>query len=114
MDNLAILYSGEPFLFISLGFYLLAFFGIKRLLSQDNAEAQIKILNLLWIGCLIIAVHIAITAKHPGLHYMLPAMGFTGLLNAALVFFHKTDHRYALTQAGFIIEVPLVGLRLYG
>src|SRR2546422_2201809 len=114
MDNFAILYSGEPLLFISLGFYLLAFFGIKRLLSQDNAEAQIKILNLLWIGCLIIAVQIAITAKHPGLHYMLPAMVFTGLLNAALVFLHKTDHRYALTHAVLIIGVLAVGLSLNG
>lgn len=114
MDNLAILYSGEPFLFISLGFYLLAIFGIKSLLSRGNAEPQIKILNLLWIGCLIIAVQIAITAKHPGLHYMLPAMVFTGLLNAALVFLHKTDHRYALTRAVLIVGVLVVGLSLNG
>ena len=45
--------------------------------------------RLLMVGGVVIAVQVAITVKHFALHYVLPAMVFTMLLNAGLVFLSR-------------------------
>ena len=112
VENLAVLVSGAPFLFISLGFYVLTALSLKTLAPHDSVAPPSRIPALLWIGCVIIVVQIVVTVKHPGLNYMLPSMVFTGLLNAAVVFFHQTSRAYALPRTAVLIGVLAVGLSL--
>lgn len=112
VENLVVLCSGAPFLFISLGFYVLTALGLKTLMPHDNGGSASKILDLLWIGCVIIVVQIVVTVKHPGLNYMLPSMVFTGLLNAAVVFFCQTSRVDALPCTVVLLGVLAVGLSL--
>jgi hypothetical protein len=112
VENLAVLCSGAPFLFISLGFYVLTALSLKTVVPHDSVESLSKILALLWIGCVIIVVQIVVTVKHPGLNYMLPSMVFTGLLNAAIVFFYQAGRTDALPRTVVLIGVLAVGLSL--
>ena len=85
--NLKGLILNAPFLFISLGFYMFFYFMLRINRAGEDSYLIKRGQRLLWIGCLVIFVQIAITVKHPGAHYLLSAMVFTGLLNAFIVFF---------------------------
>ena len=88
--NLAKVYSHEPGFFIAFLFYLVAATGMSVTRAPGHNAPFLKIRRLLWVGCLVLALQIAATAKHPGAHYLIPSMIFTSLLNAtSLAFLYR-------------------------
>lgn len=83
--NLSFVFSVGTPLFILLAFYLaLALALSTRLINLSGAQLG-GIRRLLLVTSLVIATQIAVTAKNPGAHYLLPAMVVTGLASAAIV-----------------------------
>ena len=104
LSNAKSLFLGEPFLFLSLAVYVIFSLFLKFNKWDSDYLLKRKIQKLLGLVCMVIFVQIAITAKHPHTHYMLPSMVATGLMNAGLVYyFLKVDHgRRALISFSLI------------
>jgi len=67
----------------------------------------------LCVGSLAIAAHVAIVAKHPDPHYLLPSIILTGLLNAAVVaILQELGARRALTLAVAALTLGVFGWSL--
>lgn len=79
-ENLLNLIQQEPFLFIFMACYLIFILIIKCLNKQKVTDNK-----LLFLGIGVIIVQYIMTAKHPGIHYMIPAITLTALLNATLM-----------------------------
>ncbi|MBI4633514.1 MAG: DUF2029 domain-containing protein [Deltaproteobacteria bacterium] len=70
-----------------------------------EAPLRNKIKKLLWIGCLIIFTQLIVTSKHPQLHYLLPSMVVTGILDAGLIYLlfnNEQQSKYKLFQIAFV------------
>lgn len=96
MDNLLGLMQKEPFLFIFLACYVL-YLVVKKYARQGVNNGDKKLLVL---GAGVIIIQIIMTVKHPGVHYMLPAITLTALLNAVLVTTLKQNPRVFRTGLG--------------
>lgn len=82
MANLLELIQKEPFIFIFLTCYLI--FLVAKNCSAKQSGTH-KSYRLLALGAIVIIVQVVMTIKHPGVHYMLPAITLTALLNAVLI-----------------------------
>lgn len=82
LQNLASLIQQEPTLFIALAFYL-SFLLVRKYRAGEVVMDPGN--RLLLVGSGVIIVQILMTVKHPGVHYLLPAVAITALLNAEMV-----------------------------
>jgi len=87
LNNLISLMEQEPSFFVLLGLYL-AYLMLRRFFGETTAGDGKK---LLMIGSLTMALQIMLTVKHPGVHYLLPAITLTAFLNAELCTLVKRD-----------------------
>ena len=103
--NAKALVFGEPLLLASCAFYLLGSLVIKDGQSRNNVIPERKTKRFLRIGCLIILTQIAVTAKHPHLHYLLPSMVLSCIMNAGLIYVLLNDEqqRHKLFSMVFVI-----------
>lgn len=79
-ENLLNLIQQEPFLFIFMACYLISIVLIKSLGKQAVTDNK-----LLKLGTCVIIIQYLMAAKHPGIHYMLPAITLISLLNVNLI-----------------------------
>jgi hypothetical protein len=102
LTNLQALFFREPLLFLLLVIYFSLALFLKKKNGNSHRGINKKVKNLLWIGCLIIASQVVITAKHPSVHYMLPAMAATCFINAAIVYVMFKDSDKLSKRIGVI------------
>jgi hypothetical protein len=107
VSNAQDILNKEPMLFLFPAVYAAAYIAIRRgWLRNQMAEAP-RAGRLLLAGILVIAVQLAITLKHFASHYLLPAMLFTMLVNAKLIFlFSRTES--AQVRRGLYLAALLV------
>jgi hypothetical protein len=85
-SHVASILQYEPMLVLLLACYIAVYFAIRKgWIRSANGEAE-RVGRLLLVGVIVLTVQVAITLKHFAMHYLLPAMVFTMLLNAGLVF----------------------------
>ena len=87
------LMRGEPALFLLLGLY--AVISILAWWPRTKPIVMLPaiIRQLVAVGVVVLSVQVAITAKHPSVRYMLPAMLFTAIVNAGLVYAFVSRHK---------------------
>ncbi len=75
-----------------------------------EAASRSKINKLLRIGCLVILAQIIVTAKHPRVHYLLPSMVVTSIIDAALIyrFFNNGEHAYSSGYKHKLFQIILI------
>lgn len=85
LSHSATILRGEPMLALLAVCYAAACVAVRKgwVRTPDGEAARVG--RLLLAGVVVIAVQVAITVKHFAMHYLLPAMLFTMLLNAALI-----------------------------
>ncbi len=104
--NLLNLIQQEPFLFIFIACYLISIVLRKFLAIHTVTDNK-----LLVLGTIVIIVQYLMTAKHPSIHYMLPAITLIALLNANLMTSLK---QYMSISNARIGEVLLYALIIVG
>ena len=94
-QNLLDLYRNEPFFLAFMAFY--ALLAVAALVAARGTEGRrlVPARNALLIGLAALLLHVALTLKHYGYHYILPAIMLMGLLNAAAVFLLQHMPRHA-------------------
>jgi hypothetical protein len=106
----------EPMLFLLPLFYAASYTAIRKgWMRTPHGEAD-RVGRLLLAGMIAIAIQVVITLKHFALHYLLPAMLFTMLLNAALVFvFRRAEPGRASRglQAAALVLLAIGAWRCY-
>lgn len=105
MANLQELIQKEPFLFIFLACYL-----IYLMAKTCSAKQPItgKSHRFIALGAVVIIIQVVMTIKHPGVHYLLPAITLTALLNAVLVDTLKNNPDFAIIRLGNYIFCALI------
>ncbi|NTW59098.1 MAG: hypothetical protein HGA43_08020 [Nitrospirae bacterium] len=113
--NVKELFLGEPLLLVSCAFYLFGSMFIKYGKSTRDALIENKIKKLLRIGCLIILAQVAVTSKHPHLHYLLPSMVVSCIMNACLIYVLLNDeHRSQRVFSSVLVMVLLIAFAFNG
>lgn len=93
--NLLQLYKDEPFSLVFLAFYALLALAAVMAARGDEGRRLVPARNALLIGLAALLLHVALTLKHYGYHYILPAIMLMGLLNAAAAFLLQRMTRHA-------------------
>ena len=113
LANVEALYREEPALYVLLGLYLFVLLVLRFCRPERNRRSLTTLQKALFVGCLTIAAHVAIVAKHPDTHYLLPSIILTGLLNAAVIsVLQELGARRALTLAVAAVTLGVFGWSL--
>ncbi len=112
-SNTGSLFREEPLLFISLALGIACALFVT--FSKDDSEPGPKrtIQKFLWSACLIISVQIAITAKHPAAHYLLPSVVIACFMQAVMMYYGMQGGRGKRAVAGFALIAVLLGAFSY-
>lgn len=97
MENLLVLVRQEPSFFIFLVFYL-AYLLVRKYSAGESATGRSE--KLLLLGSSVMVAQILMTVKHPAVHYMLPSIAMTALLNAQLYALLKENPLFPIAHLG--------------
>lgn len=110
LAHLATILDYEAMLFPLAAFYAVSFFAVRRgWVRTPHGEAD-RVARLLLIGMIVIIIQVAITVKHYAMHYLLPAMVFTMLVNAALVFLFSRAEPGKVSRGLYAATVLLLAM----
>ena len=110
LSHAADMFQYEPMLALLAACYTASYVAIRKgWVRTPNGEA-LRVGPLLLAGVVVIAVQIVITVKHYAIHYLLPAMVFTMLLNAALVFLFSRSKPGKVSRSLYGATVLLLAL----
>jgi hypothetical protein len=113
LSHVAEIHLYEPMLVLLLAFYAASYVAIRKgWVRTPNGEA-VRVGRLLLVGVVAIAVQIAITLMHFSLQYLLPAMVFTMLLNAALIFLFSRAEPGKVSRGLYAAMVLLLVLGMW-
>jgi len=108
MENLLVLVRQEPTFFIFLAFYL-AYLLVRQCSAGESATGRSE--KLLLLGSSVMVAQILMTVKHPAVHYLLPAIAMTALLNAELCALLKANPLFPIASlaTGLLCMVAVAG-----
>jgi hypothetical protein len=105
VNNFLEIIGKEPFLFIFAACYV-SYLIFRRFSSKrDVTDGRGKLLIL---GTVVLLGQTAMTVKHPGIHYMLPAIALTALLNLKMAEALKQTPRSSQAFLGYRIFFAMI------
>jgi hypothetical protein len=108
LNNLSSLMQRESFIFVLLFVYVVIYISISPAGRLNEYSNKYRVRKLLLVGGLVIMAQIAITAKHPGIQYMVPALAVTPLMNASLMRSYITCRRNEKSYYGAGVVIGLL------
>lgn len=100
----------EPMIFFFLAFYLVVWAAVRIGWVRCDSPVGARISRLLLVGSVAIIIQVAITVKHFAMHYMLPALVFTMLLNASVIVLlsrARPNHTVRVLYAGTVLLLAI-------
>lgn len=110
--NFRMLYSIEPAAFWFLIFYATAWAVIWLMERKKREEPQI--VRLLGVGCVSLALQLAITIKHPAAHYLVGGLAIAPLLNAAIVWYLLRSSLPQVVRMGSVVAAGVLTIASFG